>query len=97
MATKITNLTPQQDAALRAVFGYESYPNGEHGHKRETLLFLEKAGLVKKWWGGNANCASKAEVEPYWPKSFIRELKAEGQRKWAKNRQYFESKWPWSK
>jgi len=97
MATKIINLTQAQDAALRAVFGYENYPNGEHGHKRETLIFLEKAGILKKQMGGNAHSASKAEVAPYWPKSFIRALKAEGLRKWVKNREYFEAKWPWGK
>jgi len=97
MATKIVNLTPAQDAALRAVFGYESYPNGEHGHKRETVLFLEKAGILKYCRGGNAHCVSRAEVLTYWPKSFIRALKAEGLLKWSKNREYFEAKWPWGK
>lgn len=97
MATKILNLTRAQDAALRAVFGYESSPNGEHGHTRKALKFLEAAGLLKGWWGGNAHCAGKAEVVTHWPKPFIRKLKAEGYKNWVVNREFFESRWPWKK
>ena len=75
MATTIHSITRNQGQALKLAFGYESYPNGNHGHPEKAAEFLRKRGLVESWKRGNPHVCGSVVAVRNWPKAVLRELK----------------------
>lgn len=90
MATKIHGITANQAQALKLAFGYESYPNGNHGHPEKAAGFLRDRGLVENWKRGNPHVCGSVVAVRNWPKAVLRELFEIAQKRGAS------AEWPWN-
>ena len=89
MATKIHGITSNQSRALEAAFGYESYPNGNHGFPEKAASFLKEKSLIQNWSRGNAHSCGRVVAKRHWPKQVLRELYVLAQKRGQS------SSWPW--
>lgn len=88
MATVIHGLTPAQSEMLKHAFGYESYPNGNHGHMPQAVAWVQ-ARFGGKFTYGNPRVCSELILGKriYFTNSQIRDLKM---RSLERNKIYFE-------
>lgn len=85
MDTKIKGLNATQETLLKNAFGYESYPNGEHGHTREAVEWIKARFNVDVVFNGSQERGGVIDLgSVYFTNSHIKDLQSRPVRKWRR-------------